>query len=742
MSFINFIGATLDDKYEIESELGRGGMGTVYLATHLGTERPVAVKIIAPQFMQRAEFVERFRREARAAGRLRHPNVVDVTDFGFADTKDGKVAYLVMEYLDGCTLGEVLEEEKNLPVSWTLDILEQVCSAVHEAHQQGIIHRDLKPDNIWLEPNPSGGYTVKVLDFGIAKLEEHRPKSNDGISADYLQISAQIPASRATVADFTNNETLIDSRASTAVSESATMAQTAESKTIFAEAGTMIQPLVEIVSEEKTAIFGADKTMADAQENIGTQLITEKIPTDKLSEDKDTDDSIRRPKNTNELTRVGAVLGTPLFMSPEQVRGEKLSPRSDIYSLGVIAYRMLGGKTPFDGDFQTVMDAHRDLEPPPLDAKKVPKRLKKVIHSALSKNIYDRPPTAEAFASQIRSQSEGFGVLLQKALVIYTEHLPQFLLLALITSIPLILSGLSRFIIGMLVSFEVIGMSGISFLLGFISLLSFFLQVFSAAFLVGTTTWIVAQILAVPLRPVSLRAALKVAWSKRKPLLTTVTIQSLLSIFGMSLCLFPGIYWTTVYMLITPAIMMEGVKGRMAFRRSKQLVKRATLTAFTLAILMFAVPFTIAGIIGGSVALVTKSATDQVAGKIEPSKKEASDLDINISPNGVNVNNDEKVADQLTDDEKNKQKLAKFKKSTLTQAIMDLILSPIMLLLTSLSSVITALMYFKTRQAGGESMQELLAQFEENEQPRKKWQERVRNRLIQSGRITSNTSKT
>ena len=82
------------------------------------------------------------------------------------------VAYLVMEYLDGCTLGDVLAEEKRLPLEWVVDILEQVCSAVHEAHQQGIVHRDLKPENIWLEPNRLGGYRVKVLDFGIAKLAE------------------------------------------------------------------------------------------------------------------------------------------------------------------------------------------------------------------------------------------------------------------------------------------------------------------------------------------------------------------------------------------------------------------------------------------------------------------------------------------------------------------------------------------------------------------------------------------
>src|SRR3982751_3922694 len=184
MRFTDFIGQTLDDKYRMERELGRGGMGTVYLATHLGTERPVAVKVIAPQFMERPEFVERFRREARAAGRLRHPNVVDVTDFGFADTSDGRVAYLVMEYLDGCTLGEILEEEKNLPVLWTLDILEQVCSAVQEAHEQGIIHRDLKPDNIWLEPNQRGGYTEKDLDFGIAKLEAQVTRTGGSSAED------------------------------------------------------------------------------------------------------------------------------------------------------------------------------------------------------------------------------------------------------------------------------------------------------------------------------------------------------------------------------------------------------------------------------------------------------------------------------------------------------------------------------------------------------------------------------
>src|ERR671928_1135351 len=165
-----YVGEVLDEKYRLERLLGRGGMGAVYLATHLGTERYVALKLITPQFMRNEEFVERFKREARAAGRLRHPNVVDVTDFGFARIKAGQVAYLVMEYLDGCTLGDVLSEEKRLPLDWAVDILEQVCSAVGEAHQQGVVHRDLKPDNIWLEPNRLGGLPGQGADLGLTKV--------------------------------------------------------------------------------------------------------------------------------------------------------------------------------------------------------------------------------------------------------------------------------------------------------------------------------------------------------------------------------------------------------------------------------------------------------------------------------------------------------------------------------------------------------------------------------------------
>src|SRR5262245_14180717 len=236
MQSTELIGQVLDEKYRIEKELGKGGMGSVYLGTHLGTDRPVAVKVIAPQFMRNDEFVERFKREAKAAGRLHHPNVVNVTDFGFARMGTDRVAYLVMEYLDGCPLAEVLEEESQLAIPWVCDIIEQTCSAVDAAHRHGIIHRDLKPDNIWLEPNRRGGYRVKVLDFGLAKLGDPIfADSADDAKSNGARVTQ--PAHSTSVEPSSHSIHATSEQRKTQTIEPATLAHTGGS-----EAATQVQP--------------------------------------------------------------------------------------------------------------------------------------------------------------------------------------------------------------------------------------------------------------------------------------------------------------------------------------------------------------------------------------------------------------------------------------------------------------------------------------------------------------------
>lgn len=166
------IGRLLDGKYRLEELCGRGGMGAVYRALHVGTGRRVAVKVIAPELAGNREFIERFRREAKTIGRLHHPNIVNVTDFGIVGENEQTLAYLVMEHLEGGTLAAKLKDKRPLPLADALDIFSQTCAAIDEAHRLGILHRDLKPENIWLEPVGGGGCHVKVLDFGIAQLQD------------------------------------------------------------------------------------------------------------------------------------------------------------------------------------------------------------------------------------------------------------------------------------------------------------------------------------------------------------------------------------------------------------------------------------------------------------------------------------------------------------------------------------------------------------------------------------------
>ncbi len=179
------VGRTLDEKYRLDAPLGEGGMGTVYSATHLLIDRPVAVKVLNPRFVEDEAAQERFRREARAAGRLRHTNAVAVTDFG--RTSDG-IFYIVMELLEGRSLRDVLAREAPLDTARAVSLMLQISAAVAAAHEEGVIHRDLKPGNIFLVQRSHAPTIVKVLDFGIAKLAsdaaeglEQKPLTQTGV---------------------------------------------------------------------------------------------------------------------------------------------------------------------------------------------------------------------------------------------------------------------------------------------------------------------------------------------------------------------------------------------------------------------------------------------------------------------------------------------------------------------------------------------------------------------------------
>jgi len=161
-------GRTLDEKYHLESRLGEGGMGVVYRARRVLIGDTVAVKVLHGKQVADPKAVERFRREAQTAARLKHPNVVRVYDFGVS--KEG-LNYLVLELVEGESLRRMIEQNGTLTEAQAGEIIPPVCAALDEAHSQGVVHRDIKPENILVETTPSG-VRVKVLDFGIAALRD------------------------------------------------------------------------------------------------------------------------------------------------------------------------------------------------------------------------------------------------------------------------------------------------------------------------------------------------------------------------------------------------------------------------------------------------------------------------------------------------------------------------------------------------------------------------------------------
>jgi serine/threonine protein kinase len=386
---LSMIGEILDAKYRIDKQLGAGGMGNVYLATHLGTTRVVAVKVIAPKWAAEPQFLARFQREAQACGRLRHPNIVNVTDFGIAKAAGGDMPYLVMEFLDGQTLSDFQKDNPMLPLPVIADFLDQIGLALGEAHRHGIIHRDLKPDNIWLEPNGRGGYTAKVLDFGVAKVN---------LLGDW--------------------------------------APSTQEMTALGSPGILTTPRDEL---ETIAISVAPQV---GSSNIRTQ--SEEMETAAIERTPSVPSSGSFDSSAGAQTMPGSLLGTPAYMSPEQALGKEIDFRSDIYALAVVAYLLVCGELPFKRKASDLFEYHLSGSPvPPSSVRKIPPDVSDAILAGLARNPADRPPSAVAFARRFHNAVDAEFLALRRSKAFLLQHLAAYALLVLpIYTIILAVTGL------------------------------------------------------------------------------------------------------------------------------------------------------------------------------------------------------------------------------------------------------------------------------------------------------------
>lgn len=278
-------GDILAGKYRVDRILGAGGMGVVVAATHEALEQKVAIKFLLPTMVENSDLVRRFLREGRAAGKLKSEHVAKVIDVGSLETGS---PFMVLEYLEGRDLSEVLKEEGPLPVAIAVRFILQAIEAIAEAHSVKIIHRDLKPQNLFLTHRVNGDPLVKVLDFGISKA-----------------------------------------------------------------------------IEEASAEF--------------------------------------------QLTRSQSLLGSPLYMSPEQMRSSRtVDERSDVWSLGVLLHELLTARHPFESDTIPGLVFQVTMEPPtPIREHRadVDEGLEKVIVRCLAKNVADR----YANVAELAKDLEPFG---------------------------------------------------------------------------------------------------------------------------------------------------------------------------------------------------------------------------------------------------------------------------------------------------------------------------------------------
>jgi hypothetical protein len=378
---------------------------------------------------------------------------------------------------------------------------------------------------------------------------------------------------------------------------------------------------------------------------------------------------------TTGLTRVGAILGTPLYMSPEQCRGESLDARSDIYSLGVIAYQMLSGATPFTGETTSVIRAHTENQPRVLREhnRKLPKRVSRLIMSALDKDRVARPQTAAAFANAMRANADGLGTLYRRAFALYSEYFPKFVRLSLIAHIPLIV--LTLLMMAAQLAEPRLGKLAFGIIIGVIALMQLPATLFAAWMISSVTAVIVTQLAVAPLKPVELGLAFDVLRRRWRPFLRTGLRIMLRIVIGWILFIIPGIVMTIRYLLWAPVVLMEGLSGKAALRRARALASRSWFTIIVVCLIQFIVP-TIVNLIMARLIGLTHTVQNT---------------------RGIKI-------------------------TAQTSSLMTIFVLPLM-------SIVPALLYLKMRQLGGETLNDVMAQIEDVEGARSNWRQRMRTRL-------------
>ena len=293
-------------------------------------------------------------------------------------------------------------------------------------------------------------------------------------------------------------------------------------------------------------------------------------------------------------------------MSPEQCRGENLDARSDIYSLGIIAYQMLSGTPPFTGQTTSVISAHTNSQPTSLREHngKLPKRVSRLIMSALEKDPAARPQTAVAFANAMRANADGLGALYRRAFALYSEYFPKFFKLSLLAHIPII--AVTLMTIALRLAEPRISKVTTIVLAVPIGLLQIVASIVTPTIISCVTAIIVTQLAVAPLKPVELRPAFAVLRRRWRPFVNT-GIRFMLRIFlGFILFVIPGLVMTVRYSLWGPVVLMEGLEKKAALKRARALASRSWRTIILAMLFQFLVPAIVGAIVGALIGAASK----------------------------------------------------------------------------------------------------------------------------------------